>query len=191
MPEKNNEAAKPKKALLESGRWLPQAATAIGAAIVGAAVAVLAGWWGGLSRAMLREIEPQLLLNTVGILALLCVVLGYSLAVAARGLEQLKRKPVITRGELESAKTSRLVPLQEALLIAAADSNVTQFTLSTIKHIHEQESKYHYDALFGMSYIESDGGSARRLTHKGRDYLLQHNLMPPPKEKNRPAGPIP
>jgi len=183
---------KANRSFLAEEKWLLHTVLAAGAASVGAALAVLAGWWGGLSSLIVREIPAKLLLDTVGILLLVCFVLLFSLYRKIRASAAISRtyqarlskpsnKPVV----------ARLPELQERVLIHAANHPITPKTLADISGVHPEESKFHFAAI--KNYIEGHS-SHSTLSDAGRAYLVRHGIMPvaasvaPPQKKPKVPG---
>lgn len=164
---------------------MPQVVTVAITTTLAAIVTVATGWWDALSSILLEKIRGQLLLNTVAVLILVCLILTFSLIALGRSFA--KRRIIIPSSVNitgHKPKEVRLPPLQEALLITAADSKITESTLSEIKHIHPQEAKFHYDQLLSQKRLDPEGGNASVLNHAGREYLLNYGLMPLPKKKS-------
>lgn len=168
---------KPKKSLWGQEQWLPHAGLAAVGATAVAVFAVLAGWWGGLSRILTRELTPQLLLDTAGVLFLVILVLSYSLYRKIK-VSKIAITPPPTSVQSPRIEPSRLNAHQERLLIEAANKGIDPGTLADIEKLHPEESKFHFNSIYRAKYLEGHQ-SHSRLSDTGRAYLLRHGLMPP------------
>jgi hypothetical protein len=166
-----------KKPLWGREQWLPQSATALLAAILGSFAGVATGLWDGLSRILLRELSPRLLLDTLGALILLVLVLSYSLYRKIK-VSKIVITPPPKPVQSPKVEPARLNAHQERLLVEAANKGVDADTLADIEKLHPEESKFHFNSLYRSKYLEGHQ-SHSRLSDTGRAYLLRHGLMPP------------
>lgn len=183
----------PKKSLWGQEQWLPHTGLAAVGATAVAFFAVLAGWWGGLSRVLIRELAPQLLLDTVGVLLLVIFVLVFSLYRKIKAASAVKDTvhavPVSTVAKVSNrAEDFRLHPLQERLLVIATSGSVSKSTLTDEPDVHAVESEFHYEELFRLKMLEFAPNYRRNIAQPGRAYLLKHGLMPPPESKKAPMN---
>jgi len=162
------------KQLFSPSNWLLSGLLAIGGTLGAGFVAVLAGWWEVLSKAILPQTTDQQLLDTIGILILSLLAVSFFLIQRERLIRKL-RTP-----KRRSSESSRLPELQERLLVIAANTPVREKTLHDEENVHLEESKYHFDCLVSRNLLQHHSPHLKELSQAGRKYLLKYGLMPKP-----------